>query len=277
MRFLLWDSRYTNNWTWTPEWIAFGEFLCEFRQWDVASKHWCLLESIFTKDKKIVFLWRGTRGLEELGNFLSRTNTAPPTLSPLLPPAPATNTVSTSFPASLFPLTLDNSLPASENNSSGVWLADNPTYNQNHAGQICVTASQSLPIHLSLSVLWVGKKHSGSRASLPRMHVCTHHPHRNTHIPSLALFGADVCVCIHLEHKPVFFNDSFTSTYIRLFFFFNFKGIYPFPAKEKTWNVSFIAATFFKRPLICFPGWTRPGHKHLYQLFCFHTHSKEQQ
>lgn len=160
----------------------------------------------------MVFPWRGTRGPKELGNFLSRTGTAPPILSPSLlihlptPPQTHTYTVSISFPdLSLFPLMLDNSLPASENNSSGVWLADNPTYNQNHAGQICVTASQSLPIHLSL-LRTLGWKKTFSEQSKSTKHAWVYTSHIQTHAytPSLALYGDYVCVYLPRTQPNIF-------------------------------------------------------------------------
>lgn len=88
MRFLLWKLRNSNDWTWIAECTALSEFLFQSRQLDIVQLHWCLIKSIFTEDRKMGFLWRGTRGPRDLGNFFRRTDTASPTLLPSLPPLP---------------------------------------------------------------------------------------------------------------------------------------------------------------------------------------------
>lgn len=68
MRFLLWRRSYNKNGTWIPQSVTFGEFLCEFRQLDVASTaltpYWKHVYWRYT----MVFPWRGTRGRKELRN-----------------------------------------------------------------------------------------------------------------------------------------------------------------------------------------------------------------
>lgn len=175
---------------------------------------------------------------------------------------------------------LDNSLPASENNCSGVWLADNPTYNQNHAGQICVTASQSLPIHLSLCRT-LGWKKTFSEQSKSTKHawVYTSHIQTHTYTPSLALYADYVCVYLPRTQANIF-QWQFDLHLSNGCFFLNFKVTYPFPQRKKTWNVSFTPSIFQKTPhlysrvnQVGFEPWS----KHFHQLFCFHTHSKQQQ
>lgn len=113
--FQLWDfyyeNRNNNDWTWIPERTALSELLCQFRQLDVAQLHWRLIKSIFTEDRKMGFLWRGTGGPRDLGNFLGELILhLPLCLHHFLP---FRTWKSVSFPASLFPLTLANSLAAS--------------------------------------------------------------------------------------------------------------------------------------------------------------------
>lgn len=111
MRFLLWKLRNNSDWTWIAECTALSEFLCQSRQLDIVQLHWRLMESIFTEDRKMGFLWRGTRGPRDLGNFLGELILhLPLCLHHFLP---FLTWESISFPASLFPLTLANSLAAS--------------------------------------------------------------------------------------------------------------------------------------------------------------------
>lgn len=113
--FQLWDfyyeNRNNNDWTWIPERAALSELLCQFRQLDVAQLHWRLIKSIFTEDRKMGFLWRGTGGPRDLGNFLGELILHLPFCPSSLPPLPHLRVCF--VPPSLFPLTLANSLAAS--------------------------------------------------------------------------------------------------------------------------------------------------------------------
>ena len=139
-----------------------------------------------------------------------------------------------------------------------MWLADDPTHNQNHAGQICVTASQPLLIHLSLSVRWFGKSIHEQRESTK--HACVYTSHTPAHsLTCLENVCVCVCVCVYLEHKPIFFNNRFTSIYtivVWVLFFCLFvclfvcfsKISYPFPQKKKSGMLP-SSLPFFRRSL----------------------------
>ena len=126
----------------------------------------------------------------------------------------------------------------------------------------------------------VWKKHSwAERVYQARLRIHITHTCTSTH-----LFGECVCVCVYLKHKPIFFNNRFTSIYtivvwvlfFCLFVCLFFQNKLSLPPKEKIWNVAFIT-TIFQKILILTSGWTRSGHKYFHQFFCFYTHSNEQQ
>ena len=131
-------------------------------------------------------------------------------------------------------------------------------------------------VQLLLSHCWsichfpyIGLEKAIMSGSLPSMLAYTHHITSHTHTQTLICMEI-IYVYLYLEHKPIFLN---LHLYIKKKFFLI---SYPSSLKGKTWKAGFIAA-IFQKILISNSGWTRLGHKYLHQLFCFCTHSKEQQ
>lgn len=87
-----------------------------------------------------------------------------------------------------------------KNNSSGVWLADDPTRNQNHAGRICNCFSATAdPSVTFCTLVW--------KAVMSRVYrdACVYTSHITTHTHKLICMEI-IYAYLYLEHKPIFLN-----------------------------------------------------------------------